>query len=354
MGPGGGPRIPRTLTSATVKATRRVMVIRLSLSGGVAAASLVGAIVGPELVGQSRAQDLIGVVATAGVPRGLTDQVLAPHHVLVVDDVLGPDGQARPADAVEGVAGIHTDLTRTERRHALRRIGPGGREHADRAHLADLVVEALVPVAMNVGDVGEGLEDLVDFPPVADPEVPGRVILPQRVVAEENHGPVLRPAGEGPIQPGELVPAHSGPGPGDAAVEDGHVAHSLPGRHLLDGPEVGGAADRVEPDEPHAFVIEGPRRVPEELLPLHAHVEIPVVLAGDVELLDRHLFEDLGAELELHRVAELGDVAADDEEVGRGRHRLAARQARLIAMAAVLSSVRWLYAGKSGSWSASP
>ncbi len=34
------------------------------------------------------------------------------------------------------------------------------------------------------------------------------------------------------------------------------------------------------------------------------------------------LLEDLGAELELDRVAELGQVAAEDQEVGRRVHRL--------------------------------
>ena len=40
-----------------------------------------------------------------------------------------------------------------------RRVGPrpGGREHADGAHLADLVVEHLVRVAVDVGDVRERL-----------------------------------------------------------------------------------------------------------------------------------------------------------------------------------------------------
>src|SRR5215813_518395 len=311
---------PSTATMATASTTRRVIVIRVSLSGGVAPGSLVGAIVGPLLVGQARAEDLVGVIATAGVPGRVGDDVLAPHDVLVVDEGLGGHGQARPAHAVVGVAGIHARLAGGHGRDALGRIGPGpgGGEHAERAHLADLVVEDLMDVTVDVGDVAEGLEDLVDLPPVADPEVPGGEILTEGIVAEQDDGLVLGPGGQGTIQPGELVAADAGPGAGDAAIEDGHVTHALLGGHLLDGPEVGGAADGVEAEEAHAFVIEGPGRGAEELFVGGAHVEVPVVLAGDVELLDGDLVQDLGAELELGGVAELTDVAADDEEVGGG------------------------------------
>src|SRR5262249_25510925 len=65
-----------------------------------------------------------------------------------------------------------------------------------------------------------------------------------------------------------------------------------------------------------------PRRMAEELLVRDAHVEIPIVLARDVELLDRDLFQDLRAQLKLDRVTELPDVSTDDEEVGRRGHRL--------------------------------
>src|SRR5262245_20983551 len=317
-------------TMAAARTARRVIVIRVSLSldsasrSRAGARSLVGAIVGPDLVGDSRAEDLVVVVPTAGIPWRLTDHVLAPHDVLVVDRALGVHRQARPADAVVGITGIHARLAGAERWHALRRIrpGPGRGEHADGPHLADLVVEDLVYVAVDVRDVAERLEDLVDVAPVAHPEVPGRVVLPERIVAEEDDGLVLRPVGERAIQPGELIPADAGPGAGDTPVEDRHVAHAFLGRHLLDGPEVGGPAHGVEADEAHALVVHGPRLMAVELLPRHAHVEVPVVLAGDVDLLDLHLFEDLGAELELDRVPELPDVTADDEEVGWRRHRL--------------------------------
>src|SRR5438876_2085767 len=321
---GPAPSITSKPTIATAKAARRVILIRVSLSVGAAPGSLVGAIVGPDLVGQSRTEDLVVVVATPRVPRRLTDHVLAPHHVLVVDSVLRRHGQARPADAVVGITGIDTCLARAERRHALRGIrpGPGGREHADGPHLADLVVEDLMHVAVDVRNVAERLEDLVHFTPVPDPEVPGRVILPEGIVAEEDDGLVLGPVGESAIQPGELVSADSRPGARDAPIQDRHVPHALLGRHLLDGPEVVGPAHGVEPDEASAFVLHGRRRLAVELLPRHAHVEVPIVLARNVELLDRHLFQDLRAELELDGVAELTDVTADDEEISRRRHRL--------------------------------
>src|SRR5437867_1454773 len=321
---GPAPSITSKPTIATPKAARRVIVIRVSMCVSAAPGSLVGAIVRPDLIGQSRAENLVGVVPTPRVPRRLTDHVLAPHHVLVLDDLLRIHGQARPADAVVGVAGIHTRLARAERRHALRRIRPrpGRREHADGPHLADLVVEDLMHVAVDVRDVAERLEDLVHFTPVPDPEVPGCEILPEGIVAEQDHGLVLGPVGEGAIHPGQLIPAHSRPGARDAPIQDGHVAHALFRRHLLDGPEVGGTAYGVEPDEAHPFVIQGPWRMAVELLPRHTHVEVPIVLARNVELLDRHLFQDLRAELELDGVAELTDVTADDEEISRRRHRL--------------------------------
>src|SRR3546814_17738110 len=58
----------------------------------------------------------------------------------------------------------------------------------------------------------------------------------------------------------------------------------------------------------------------EALHPQIAQVEVPVVLAGDEQLLDRYLLQQLGAELELQGVAELGEVAAEDKEVGRRVH----------------------------------
>ena len=42
------------------------------------------------------------------------------------------------------------------------------------------------------------------------------------------------------------------------------------------------------------------------------------MLARDEVLLDLHLLEEFGAELQLHGVAELRQVAAEDQEVGGG------------------------------------
>ena len=171
---------------------------------------------------------------------------------------------------------------------------------------------------MDVGHVRVGPEHLVDLPPVADPEVPRRVVLIERVVAEDHDWLALVPAGERLVQPLELVPPHASPGPGDAAVERRHVPHALLGAHLLRRPVVRAPAHRVEPDEPHALVIERPVGLAEQVGPLLAQVEVPVVLAGDEDLLDLHLLQDLVSEVELDRIAELGEVTSVDEEV-RGR-----------------------------------
>src|SRR3546814_19184754 len=69
-----------------------------------------------------------------------------------------------------------------------------------------------------------------------------------------------------------------------------------------------------------ALVLDAPRALAEALHPQIAQVEVPVVLAGDEQLLDRYLLQQLGAELELQGVAELGEVAAEDKEVGRRVH----------------------------------
>src|SRR3546814_4043101 len=69
-----------------------------------------------------------------------------------------------------------------------------------------------------------------------------------------------------------------------------------------------------------ALVLDAPRALAEALHPQIAQVEVPVVLAGDEQLLDRYLLQQLGAELELQGVAELGEVAAEAKEVGRRVH----------------------------------
>ena len=76
---------------------------------------------------------------------------------------------------------------------------------------ADLVVEHLVHVPMNVGDLGVGFKHLVHVAPVAHPEVPRRVVLVERIVAEDDDRLVLVPVGERLLQPVELVAADAGP-----------------------------------------------------------------------------------------------------------------------------------------------
>src|SRR3546814_9262101 len=64
-------------------------------------------LVGPHLVGDPRVQDLVAVVADAGVDRSLgKDLGATPHHVLVLDAGLVGEAEAVPADAVEMVAGV--------------------------------------------------------------------------------------------------------------------------------------------------------------------------------------------------------------------------------------------------------
>lgn len=94
------------------------------------------------------------------------------------------------------------------------------------------------------------------------------------------------------------------------------MPHSLFRAHLTRGPIVRAAADRVESDEAYVFVIEGPVGLAEQLLPLLAHVQIPVVLAWNEDLLRLYTFEDLDAVLEFFDRAELGDFAAENQEVG--------------------------------------
>ena len=100
------------------------------------------------------------------------------------------------------------------------------------------------------------------------------------------------------------------------------MAHALFRAHLPRGPEIGGAADGVEPDEAHALVIEAPGAGAEHLHPQRPHVQIPVVLAGDEHLLDLDLLQQLRPQLQLHRVAQLREITPEDQEVGRRIHRL--------------------------------
>ena len=51
-------------------------------------------------------------------------------------------------------------------------------------------------VTVNVGDFGVGLEHLVHLAPVAHPEVPRRIVLVERIVAEDDDRPVPVPIGK--------------------------------------------------------------------------------------------------------------------------------------------------------------
>ena len=134
-------------------------------------------------------------------------------------------------------------------------------------------------------------------------------------MAEDHDGSVLGPARERLVQPLQLIAADAGPRPGHAAVQRGHVPHPLLGAHLLRGPVVRTAAHGVEADEADALVVERPVRLAEESSPFLAHVQVPVVLAGDEDLPDLHLFQDVVSEVELDWIAELGEVASVDQEV---------------------------------------
>src|SRR6266404_8949876 len=136
---------------AAMRPNRIILMAVSSRSGG----SLVRAVVGPFLVRDARVDDLVDVVRAPGILGRLGEDVLPPHRVLVLDPVRRRQREPRPAHAVEVIAGVRADHALGERRDALGRIGPrpGGGEHADGAQLADLVVEHLVRVAVNVGDV---------------------------------------------------------------------------------------------------------------------------------------------------------------------------------------------------------
>ena len=132
----------------------------------------------------------------------------------------------------------------------------------------------------------------------------------------------VTPVGQGLVEVVELLLAEPRPGAAKGTVQGRHGTHPFGWAHLAGGPEVHRPADRVETDEAHALVVEGPGRAPVQLRPRLAHVEVPVVLAGNEDLPDLELADDLVAQLQLDRVAELGEVAAEDQEVGGRIHRL--------------------------------
>ena len=154
------------------------------------------------------------IVAGARVHLGRRQDLLAPHHVLVVDPLgLGIERHLAPADAIEVIARVDAYHRLGQSRDAFRRIGPrpGRREHADRAHGTDLVVKYLVGMAVDVGDLGVWLDDLVHFAPVAYPEVPRWVVLVQRIMGENDDGPVRAPVGQSLVEVVELLAAEPRP-----------------------------------------------------------------------------------------------------------------------------------------------
>src|SRR5205823_7682902 len=170
---------PRKTPSAV--STYRVPFIASSLRGRkLRRWSFVGAVVRPLAIGNPWAQDLVHVIPAPGVPRCLGEDVFfPPHHILVLDLLGRGHGEPGPPHSVEVVAGIDPHQALGQRGHAFRRVGPRprGGEHADRAHLSDLVIERLVGMTVDVGDVGVGIEDLVNLPPVAYHEVHGRGVI---------------------------------------------------------------------------------------------------------------------------------------------------------------------------------
>src|SRR6266508_1498170 len=132
---------PATEAPSTIR-TRRFTFMTIPPTGGPPAWTR---LVGVEAVGDARAQDLVDVVARARVDRRIGEYRLSPpHHVLVLDLRRGRRRKLRPADAIEVVAGIRPDHRLGERGHTLRRIGPRprGGQHADGAHLPDLVIRS--------------------------------------------------------------------------------------------------------------------------------------------------------------------------------------------------------------------
>src|SRR5438128_12080227 len=87
--------------------------------------------------------------------RRIGENVLAPHHVLVLH-LRVADCESSPTHAVVWIARVSAHHRFREERHTLWRVRPRprGRQHANRSHLADLVVENLVRVAVDIRDVG--------------------------------------------------------------------------------------------------------------------------------------------------------------------------------------------------------
>ena len=72
----------------------------------------------------------------------------------------------------------------------------------------------------------------------------------------------------------------------------------------------------------HSLVVEGVDVLAEMLSPGVAEIEIPVVLSHRHVELGPERFEKLGALGDLARLAELRQIASEEDEVGRGIQRI--------------------------------
>ena len=92
-------------------------------------------------------------------------------------------------------------------------------------------------------------------------------------------------------------------------------------------PIIRSAGHGVEADKTHPLVIHTPVGFVEESPPFRTHVVIPVVLARNEHLSSLDFRQELNPERELIGSAELGQVAAEDQKVGRQVDRLHWRRA---------------------------
>ena len=133
----------------------------------------------------------------------------------------------------------------------------------------------------------ERLEDRLHLVRVLRPEVPRPVVLVERRVAEDDDRRLLVHLGQVLLQPLALLGADLEAGL-DAVVQAGDDLHALHGRSPRSVQKSFSHA-RVEHHEVHALVVERVGGRAEQLAPLLAHVEEPVVLA------DHHLHRRLDA-----------------------------------------------------------
>src|SRR4029453_5027459 len=148
---------------------------------------------------------------------------------------------------------------------------------------------------------------------VVGPEVPVAVVLVERRVREDDERRRFRHVGQILLQPGALLVADLEAAL-HAVVQPGDGLHALHRRHPARGPEIL-LDDTVEHDEVRALVVERVDRLAEQRAPLLAHVEVPVVLADHHAYGGLEVLEDLRAEVELGRLPELCQIAAEENEI---------------------------------------